>query len=45
MHWRDGALGALLFVLVEKTGPAGVAIGRAGGVVLIAARVLMLVIR
>jgi predicted metal-binding membrane protein len=34
-----------LFVLVEKTGPAGVAIGRAGSVMLLAAGVLMLVIR
>lgn len=34
-----------LFVLVEKTGPAGVAIARVGGAVLIAAGVLMLVAR
>ena len=31
-----------LFVLIEKTGPAGVAVGRVGGVLLIAAGVAML---
>ena len=34
-----------LFVLVEKTGPAGVAIARVGGAVLIAAGALMIVAR